>query len=55
MKKWEIQYISFANTEKLDVLLKDGWEPFAVTCLGNVEYAIIWLRKETENAPFIRS
>lgn len=42
---WKIRSASY-NATIVDELLKDGWEPFAVTCLGNTEYALIWLRKE---------
>lgn len=43
---WEIAAAK-VGTKELKVYLKEGWEPFAVTCLGdNSDYGIIWLRKK---------
>ena len=44
---WQVTY-KYWGSEALLEYLGDGWEPFAVTCLGNIEYAIVWLRKKKE-------
>lgn len=42
---WEIAWAKL-GTEELARYLKEGWEPFAASCLGNPDYALIWLRKK---------
>jgi len=46
---WEIARAT-VGTEELLRYLKEGWEPFAVSCTGNTELAIslaiVWLRKK---------
>ena len=46
---WKVKEATYGNPE-LAMLLDDGWEPFAVTCLGNPDYALIWLRKKVREA-----
>lgn len=40
---WEVKQVQFGDDFIKQI--QGGWEPFAVTCLGNPVYALIWLRK----------
>ena len=44
---WQIEVVHLGGPT-LKSLLEENWEPFAVTCLGNPENALIWLRKEVK-------
>jgi len=45
MEKWKIKWVTYGKSELYE-LLADGWEPFSATCLGNPDFALIWLRKK---------
>ena len=42
---WQIRVADY-QSEVLTNFLNNGWEPFAITCLGNASYALVWLRKK---------
>lgn len=45
--RWIIGWCDFyEGAKKLEELLKDGWEPFAVTEIS--QHYRIWLRKQVE-------
>lgn len=45
MDTWQIRSEN-ANSEDLQVLLRAGWEPFAVTAHGMYgDYTKVWLRR----------
>ena len=46
MTTWEVTYVDFNAGPGQTQLLVEGWEPFYVTCLGNPDLALIWLRRE---------
>jgi hypothetical protein len=48
--KWQIKKIDANETDKLQVLMNKGWEPFAVTTFNatqHLQYEYIWLRKRS--------
>ena len=45
---WQIE-MAYYGSPTLKRLLEEGWEPFTVTCPGNPEFALIWLRKAVKN------
>lgn len=38
---WEVKQV-----EAVSYIPDPEWFPFAITCLGNPKYALIWLRRE---------
>lgn len=47
---WDVRYVGYLDKGGKDLknFLDQGWEPFAVTCLGNPKYALVWIRKLIE-------
>jgi hypothetical protein len=46
MSFWKLAQCAWSDTSRLDDLLADRWEPFAVT--ESHGEATVWLRQETE-------
>jgi len=46
MEKWEVKCVNYNKDVGALLLIEEGWEPFAITCLGNPLYSLIWLRRK---------